>query len=580
MNKGQNDPEKTEINSLVDTALCEDDRRFFQSLNEFIDEEKKYLQCPDEGADELRYIIYRSVFNKVIGRAAAYRRLLLAIKAEYDDTIRELKRREDEAAAASSGSNLQSLLSCQRRAAQITDRISVLQSQTAELQEEVRRQKSTTQSRLVPGLTVAQCEDPEFLQVLLEDLQTQREVLLDRKSQCVPVEVQSEHKSELQKAEHHRDHLRAQNHRLMTRCKRLKFVWDHLMSWEETGQKVPLEDLLGSTIQNIQMISSESLQNQDMDEDFCCIDAELSEHEEPTGVDESKLLSDHLDRFLELFEAAQYEAAALHAARSPGGILRNSNTMEMFEGVHGPLASTPPALLFFWALLVTTATGNRVSGDVSLQGVSCALQHGDMQLITHAVTQNKLTFTEKLGDTLSEHAQKNPGAADLCLALATMIYDGCRIHQKTALSMCRRGLIHSAAEFMKQQLSAEECMWVLSSSPSLSLLQLLTVSQRGQAAVLSVGGACASMLADPQQHRLALQLLDGFMSRGPDVLVDVILEERSSSVDVWDQVACLCSDLKRDDLSQAVRSVLLDQNGTGVRSPDLEGARLTEDIFL
>ncbi|MEQ2256879.1 hypothetical protein ILYODFUR_028643 [Ilyodon furcidens] len=220
MNKGQNDPEKTEINSLVDTALYEDDRRFFQSLNKFIDEEKKYLQCPDEGAYELRYIIYRSAFNKVIGRAAAYRRLLLAIKAEYDDTIRELERREDEAAAASSGSHL---LSCQRLAAQITDRISVLQSQTAELQEEVRRQKSTTQSRMVPGLTVAQCEDPEFLQVLLEDLQTQREVLLDRKSQCVPVEVQSEHKSELQKAEHHRDHLRAQNHRLMTRYGTINF---------------------------------------------------------------------------------------------------------------------------------------------------------------------------------------------------------------------------------------------------------------------------------------------------------------------------------------------------------------------
>ncbi|MEQ2207729.1 hypothetical protein XENOCAPTIV_017657, partial [Xenoophorus captivus] len=185
----------------------------------------------------------------------------------------------------------------------------------------------------------------------------------------------------------------------------------------------------------------------------------------------------------------------------------------------------------------------------------------------------RLTFTEKLGDTLSEHAQKNPGAADLCLALATMIYEGCRIHQKTALSMCRRGLIHSAAEFMKQQLSAGQ--FGVS-----ACFTLLTVSQRGQAAVLSVGGACASMLADPQQHRLALQLLDGFMSRGPDVLVDVILEDSSSSVDVWDQVACLCSDLKRDDLSQAVRSVLLDQNGTGVRSPDLEGARLTEDIFL
>lgn len=35
-----------------------------------------------------------------------------------------------------------------------------------------------------------------------------------------------------------------------------------------------------------------------------------------------------------------------------------------------------------------------------------------------------------------------------CLALATDVYEACRLDRKTALSMCRRGLIHSAAEVM------------------------------------------------------------------------------------------------------------------------------------
>lgn len=61
-------------------------------------------------------------------------------------------------------------------------------------------------------------------------------------------------------------------------------------------------------------------------------------------------------------------------------------------------------------------------------------------------------------------------------------------------------------------------MWVLCRSPSLALLQLLTEPQRGQAAILSVGVACSSLLADPQQQDLALQLLDSFVSRGQGAL--------------------------------------------------------------
>lgn len=104
------------------------------------------------------------------------------------------------------------------------------------------------------------------------------------------------------------------------------------------------------------------------DDDARSIDAELFEDEEPTGVDESKLVTDHLDRccvqqqllislcelcrlsesflsllpvrFIELFDSAQYEEAALLAARSPRGVLRNLDTMEMFKGGKHTLTHT------------------------------------------------------------------------------------------------------------------------------------------------------------------------------------------------------------------------------------------------
>lgn len=121
-----------------------------------------------------------------------------------------------------------------------------------------------------------------------------------------------------------------------------------------------------------------------------------------------------LHRFLQLFDSGQYKDAALHAARSPGGILRNLDIMEMFAGaqlfkkngpilvclkahpqsclsagLRAPTDAAPPPLLFFQALLVTAAAGHRMSSALSLQGVRCALQHGRLQLVVHAVTQNK-----------------------------------------------------------------------------------------------------------------------------------------------------------------------------------------------
>ncbi|XP_060896408.1 clathrin heavy chain linker domain-containing protein 1-like [Labrus mixtus] len=569
---------KNEGHTTPDVLIAGRDESFFQSLFEFIKHEKQYLQCPLEGPDELHYIIYRSVFNKVIRRATAYKRLLLTIKGEYDDVIRELQRREDEAMEdqrnlVASTSHPKSLIIYQRRAAQLRDKLSVLQRETAELQKEIKRHKShQEQDTWIPGLTVAQSEDSESLDRHLKHLEAQKAALLDRKSNCVPVEVKAELDVKLQASEQHGEQLRTENDKLKILFMRLRIVFERLSSW---GQQVPLEELLSSTVENFTQSSITG-------DDNSSIEVELFEDEEPCGVDESKHLTEYLDRFVELFDSAQYEEAALHAARSPRGVLRNLDTMNMFKGVCGPPRSVPPLLLYFQALLLTLPSGDKLSAPLAKELVLCALQHGDTQLVNHTVTHNKLTCSEDLGDILSEHAQKNPRVADLCLALATDAYKACRLNKKTALSMCKRGLVHSAAEFMNncKDLTTEDCLWVLYQSPSVSLLQLLIESQQGQAAILSVGVVLSTLLADPQQQELALQLLDSFVSRGRGVFEEVILEDSKSLLDDWTDVASTCSELNRADLSQVILSILLDQSGTRVLSPDLEGAELVEHVFL
>lgn len=61
---------------------------------------------------------------------------------------------------------------------------------------------------------MAQSEDPEVLDVHLKHLEAQKAALLDRKRQCVCVEVKAELDAKLQASQDHRDQLSTENERL------------------------------------------------------------------------------------------------------------------------------------------------------------------------------------------------------------------------------------------------------------------------------------------------------------------------------------------------------------------------------
>ncbi|KAM4607428.1 clathrin heavy chain linker domain-containing protein 1-like [Polymixia lowei] len=578
--------------------LSESDKSFFQSLSGYIEREKERLQCPDRGPDEQRYTIYSHVFDKVIGHATAYKRLLSTIKKEYDDAIRAVKKREEEAKVAQRRLKTialrpASLMYCQRQAAQLKERIAVVQRNTAEIQEELetlqesRRDRSSSPEkktpgdqdtqpvRMIPGLTLEESQDLEALARHLEFLEGEREAMLARRrSHYVSLEVKADLDGKLEASESRIDELTLENDRLHLLYKRLSFMSDSLSSWEEAGQQAPLGEFLCSTLEDIDHIRV-------TDADYH--GAEWFEDDDPAKVNESKILVDYMDRFQEIFAEGDYEMAALHAAWSPQGLLRNKETMECFKAVKEYQGRTPLPVLFFRALM-TSDPDNRQRPDetLSVEGVRCALEHSFIELVAYAVTQHKLTFSEALGDVLSEHARKEPGAADLCLALAHQVYRACGVHRKAALSMCKRGMIHGALDFMcrMQDFTAEDCIWVLCGCPSLSLLQLLTEPYEGRAAMLSVGQACYLLLLSTQQKELALQLLDSLRYRGGGVFEREILEDSLCSVEDWGEIADLCAKQNRTRLAQEILSVLLAQSGTARLSPDPEGARLMEHVFL
>uniref|UniRef100_A0A4W4EBL7 Clathrin heavy chain linker domain-containing protein 1 n=1 Tax=Electrophorus electricus TaxID=8005 RepID=A0A4W4EBL7_ELEEL len=554
------------------------DRDFLKSLYEFIAGEKESLCCPDEGSDEQRHTVYSAAFDKVIDYATSYKTILTAIKKEYDCLIASIKNNDRKVKVARGKLKTMmaqptSLMYCRRRSVQL---IAIIQKDTAEVQAKLKRlqefrkkeppptpEPSDGQAQdlaaRIPGLTFCEMLNPEALAKHLGFLeQKQADLLNKKKNQYVPVQVKADLEIKMRAYLNKKDELALENDKLQLCFKQLTFLNEAISSWEKSTSHPPLFEFLSYELELIHSSPGRS-------------------KPASSRTKYSWVFSNH--RFMHMFEAGDYEAAAFHAARSPHGVLRNTETMERFKSVTVNDGGLPPLLLYFQALMISAQPGKQLLGEtLCLEGVHCALQHGYIDLITFWVTQHRLTYSEELGDVLCSHGDKDPRIADTCLALAHIIYTTCGVLRKTALCMCKRGLTIGALEFIYQNnFTLDDTMFVLKGCPSLTLLQGLTQKYGSKPALLSVGYVCHSLLSSYLED-LAFQLLEKIIADGPGSLEKAILDDMMCGTESWSEIAARCEQMNRPHLAQEIISTLLSQAGAVCLSPG--SAKLMEHVFM
>ncbi|KAG9259876.1 clathrin heavy chain linker domain-containing protein 1 isoform X1 [Astyanax mexicanus] len=571
------------------------DREFLESLQQFICGEKECLSGPEH-----RYNIYKAAFDKVIDHATLYKMLLTSIKKEYDDFIAAVKTNNQRSKLAhkklkAMETQPTSLMNFQRRAAQLQDRIAVIQRDTADVRnqlqglEEIRKNQldSPKQETLdshernpvgqIPGLTFSESLNPEALDKHLLFLKQKRDNLLSKiKSQYVPRQEKDALDFKMRTSLNQRDALILENNRLQRRFTQLTCLSKALSSWEKTSSRPPLLEFLSSKLEHVSemKVSETDSYGIKTDDEF--------EEDDPEKVHKSKLLLDYIERFSDLFNSGEYEAAAYHAAKSPHGVLRNMETMMRFKSVSVYERQLPPVLLFFQALMLSAQPGKQVPGErMSLEGVRCALQYNYIQLATFGVTQQRLSYSEELGDMICNHGDKDPRIADTCLALAQIIFTACGAVKKAVLSMCRRGLTSGALEhiYKNRDFTVEDLIFVLRECPSLSLLEDLTQPYGGNPALLSVGFICHYLLSAGLED-LAFQLLEKIYTDGQGALQQTILDDVMCSAEGWSEIAARCVQRERPQLAQGIISTLLSQPGAMCLPQEQESAKLMEHVFM
>ncbi|KAL2083258.1 hypothetical protein ACEWY4_021031 [Coilia grayii] len=558
-----------------ESPIC-NESTFLETLRKYIQFEKEHLSTSERSHDEQQFVIYSYAFDKVIEHVTAYKRILTAIKKEYEDLINHVKRSGTDAKLAQRKlkaviAQPTSLMHCQRRAVELQERIAIIQKDiaerqaagTAELQriEENRKDKQPSAQQKtsdtdtchpigqIPGLTFEESVNPAALANYLEVLEKKRADLLDlRRNHYVPVQVKADLDCKVTAALHRRDELVMENDQLHLRLQQLQCVNDAITSWKREEDGPLLEYLSGKLKHIAEMKVSDAVDHSSAG----------YEDDDPSKINESELLVDSIERFIDLFENGEYEAAAFHAAKSPYGVLKNMATMEKFKAITVYDGEVPPLLIFFQAIMNSVQDEHQLPAeDLSVESVRCALQHNFVELVTHWVTQRRLAYSEALGDVICGHGDKKLRVTDTCLALAQIVYSACGIHRKAALTMCRRGLTFGAVEYIHQNkdFTDDDCMLVLRGCPSLALLQALTQEYKGRRPILSVCYACLTLLNSDLED-LALELLEEINSGRPGSLQKTITEDARCSAKDWYEIANLCFQKNHHQLSQEINGIL------------------------
>ncbi|BGP23725.1 Clathrin heavy chain [Rhodotorula toruloides] len=114
-------------------------------------------------------------------------------------------------------------------------------------------------------------------------------------------------------------------------------------------------------------------------------------------------------QFAQLFQSGDYSGAAKVAAGSPRGILRTSQTIDMFKGVPVQQGQLSPILQYFGILLER----GKLNKYESLELARPVLVQGRKQLLEKWLKEDKIECSEELGDIVRTH--------DMTLALSVYL---------------------------------------------------------------------------------------------------------------------------------------------------------------
>ncbi|KAL1791247.1 clathrin heavy chain linker domain-containing protein 1 isoform X1 [Sigmodon hispidus] len=573
------------------TSTEKSDKEFLESIQRYITTETERVGCNEEGPADEYYTIYRNVFDKVIEYVTAYKSILTSIKKEYDAFIETIKKGRRTAFYLHGklkvlAAEPTALVYHQRRAIQLEGKVRIIENNSTMIQLQIDQMKQLRAEydkkevkfcaskwqlwRPIPGMTLQESVNLDALnkyKQLLEDKYIQRKQ--DMSTEYVPAQKKADLDEEMIVLLKRRDIAETLNKDLQFRHQRLQVISHTLTTWIKHNLRIPFQDIM-EKIQKTKAICGKG--------DESIVD-EIFE-DDPSKTKEAIIMLYYIERFNELISLGEYEKAACFAANSPRRILQNTGTMNKFKAI-GKIRGKPlPLLLFFEAIFSTSQAFKRpINADLTLEGIKCGLSEKRLDLVTHWITQEKLTFSEKAGDIIFAYGEQNTYQRPSCLALAQIIYNECGLHKKTLLCLCKQGQINEAMEYIQQfkDFTSDDLIQLITACPETELIKCLTQERNGKPPFLSFGLAVLHLFS-VDMKKVGIKLLQE-ISNGEKALIEhLVMGDLFCSLEKWQEMANICLQNGFENLFNDIMSILRSQAGVSEISED-DSINLMEHVF-
>ncbi|CAH1791061.1 unnamed protein product [Owenia fusiformis] len=558
------------------------DRIFLKALYEFIDAE---LANVDSASPEQRYIVFKSAFDKIIDHVHAYKPLLTAIKAEYEDTIETIQRGQKEAFFLSGKLKAMSqesstIRNYRKRSEELERKCHIIKSENEKLEKRrnfLREKRSDIlkeheeiiappkkeikkDKRSIPGLTAEQSTDLRYLTKDLERRERQlRDLTISQKTRYTLKENKDKLKQLLEEKVARRDELSEKIDYLKGKRVRLKVAVDAAHAYNRIA---PPHQTMGHVVLKA---LDRSIKSSLPDNDRLTVGGQeetgaFTQHREtpstsfedddPTKEKEAEMILEYIEKFNELFEERLYEEAATHAANSPKGILRTPETLWKFKDAKVEIGHRSPLLAFCEAIMSNVlALGIKPSAPMSLECVRTVLDQNRVDLLSHWISQDRLTLTEELGDVIFEFCKCRSLCTCSCQALAQRVYSTVAAHSKVVLCLIKQGRVKSALEYakVKADFAHGDFMDLLRLSPSGELAHALIDSEELGMGTLPIGMVVKTLLGTEAEID-GLQIIHDIYLQSPrdtpeqSALRKLIFDDTSISPDEWMEIANACID--------------------------------------
>ncbi|XP_021366978.1 clathrin heavy chain linker domain-containing protein 1-like isoform X2 [Mizuhopecten yessoensis] len=583
------------------------DRRFLQDLSEYIDYEMSRINTEE---DEQRYIIFKTVFNRIIEHVKAYKPLLTAVKKEYEDTIEVIKSGQREAiflhgklkAMASEPSTMRNY---KKRGDELEERIGVIERDNDRLQKQLLNLKAKRKEqeeferqvteppkrefkkdhRLIPGLTLEESTNVPLLYRDLEKLDRQlKELDISLRTRYVEKSYKVELKEKLDNKVLYRDQLALQGQLYRAKQHRLKIAVEAAQAYnrvkpphQTVGDAVffalshaaglQIQEKVKRTVQRLTRFkrSANELapdQNQGEAREGSAAAASKSsfDDDDPNREKEAEMMLEYIEKFNELFEDGKYEEAAIHAANSPKGILRTSATLAKFRDVKVQVNGRSPLLAFSEAVMSSVgAIGMKPNDTLSLECVECALYENRLDLLSHWISQERLTLSQDLGDRISAHCKCNVPCRCGSQALAQNVFSKLQLHRQTVVCLLKQGRIHAGMDYAKHKMpfTRDQFMSVLRTCPSVQLMHAL-VEEDGEGSRALPIGVVLLVVLEKNQYNLVLPFIQD-QQKQPSVddpqinqFQAAVLDDSYTTSVQWDSLVELFQDQGYEDTAMCL----------------------------